>query len=152
MSTAFPWNARAATVITCKFNGVVNPYERIAIPIKVKVNSRRARWRHCLHEATVEGGGGGTGLREACRSKSAASQHRFGVSTYELGPFNEDGSPAIQAGAHPFQLTTTLMLNQAAGGTAVALPKDLSFRLPPGLIGNPTAAAQCTISDFISLV
>jgi hypothetical protein len=28
----------------------------------------------------------------------------------------------------------------------------LSFRLPPGLVGNATAATQCTITDFMSLV
>ena len=32
------------------------------------------------------------------------------------------------------------------------LPKDLSFHLPPGLVGNPTAASQCTMANFFSLV
>ena len=77
----------------------------------------------------------------------------FGVADYELQPFNADGTPATQAGAHPFQLTTTLALNQnAEPRTPVALPKDLSFQLPPGLVGNPNAAAQCTMADFFALV
>ena len=60
----------------------------------------------------------------------------FGIQSYELTPFNEDGTPATQAGAHPFQLTTTLVMNQTAapGGLRqpISLPKDLSFDLPPG--------------------
>ncbi len=43
------------------------------------------------------------------------------------------------------------MLNQTADRQPVALPKDLSFNLPPGLIGNPSAT-QCTMADFIALV
>ena len=44
------------------------------------------------------------------------------------------------------------MLNQEGERNPVELPKDLSFDLPPGLIGNPTAASQCTLIDFASLV
>jgi hypothetical protein len=34
---------------------------------------------------------------------------------------------------------------------AGALPKDLSFKLPPGLIGNPTAYPRCTSAQFEAL-
>ena len=74
---------------------------------------------------------------------------------YQLSPFNEDGAPATQAGSHPYQLTTTLVLNQTnktGVRTPVALPKDLRFNLPPGLVGDPNAAAQCTMVDFAALV
>ncbi len=76
----------------------------------------------------------------------------FGVQSYELTPANEDGTPATQAGSQPFQLTTTLVTNQTAGHQPVALPKDLSFNLPPGLVGNPNAVAQCSEVNFAAVV
>ena len=33
-----------------------------------------------------------------------------------------------------------------------ALAKDLSFKLPPGLIGNPTAIPQCTTAQFFATI
>ncbi len=146
-----PVECSTATVVTCTFKGVVNPYERVAIAIKVKVNEPPGTVASLSNEASVEGGGGGR-VSASLPVRVSGQPTSFGVSSYELGAFNEDGTPAVQAGAHPFQLTTSLVLNQAAGRTAVALPKDLSFRLPPGLIGNPTAASQCTLSDFFSLL
>jgi uncharacterized repeat protein (TIGR01451 family) len=73
----------------------------------------------------------------------------FGVAGYELTPENADGSIDTQAGSHPFQLTTTLMLNQTADpGHAPEQPKDLHFNIPAGLIGNPTVFPQCTTAEF----
>jgi hypothetical protein len=61
-------------------------------------------------------------------------------------------------GSHPFALTTTLVTNQepSHGGNGarrpVEDPKDLRFELPPGLVGNPDAAAQCSIAQFDATV
>ena len=80
----------------------------------------------------------------------------FGVNTYEIRPEEEGGGIDTQAGSHPDQLTTTLMLNETyetnplraepAGGLA----KDLHFKLPVGLIGNPQATPRCSINTFLS--
>ena len=73
----------------------------------------------------------------------------FGVEDYELTPSNENGGPDTQAGSHPFGLTTTLNLNRTAEQPyQPALPKDLRFNLPPGLIGNPTPFPQCSDTAF----
>ncbi len=146
-----PVECAIATSVTCKFAGVLNPYERIGVPVKVKVEEPRGTATSLLQELSVEGGGG-TRVSASLPIEVSSQPTPFGVSTYELGPFNENGSPATQAGAHPFQVTTTLTLNQTAGRMPVALPKDLSFRLPTGLIGNANAATQCLISDFASPV
>jgi hypothetical protein len=74
------------------------------------------------------------------------------VENYEMTPEEEGGSTDAQAGSHPFQLTTTLSLNQTDKESPVALPKDLSFNLPPGLIGNPTPFPQCTLGQFLTIV
>jgi hypothetical protein len=81
------------------------------------------------------------------RISGAAVQ--FGTENYELNAYNENGSLDTQAGSHPFDLTTTFALNRT--GTPpyqTALAKDLQFKLPPGLIGNPTPFPQCSDVDF----
>jgi hypothetical protein len=75
----------------------------------------------------------------------------FGIEDYEMNAEEESGAPDTQAGSHPFQLTTTLQLNQPADPKKLtAKAKDLAFKLPPGLIGNPTPFPQCTLSQFSS--
>ena len=75
----------------------------------------------------------------------------FGVESYELWPENADGSADTQAGSHPFQLTTSIELNQTTEfGRPPASVKDLRFNLPPGLIGNPTPFPQCPLNKFLA--
>jgi hypothetical protein len=85
----------------------------------------------------------------------------FGIEHYELTPEEEDGTVDARAGSHPFQLTTTLDLNEilANGGegqaqlqaSAPALARKLSFELPPGLLGDPQAIPQCPDEDFSTI-
>jgi hypothetical protein len=81
----------------------------------------------------------------------------FGVESYEVVPEEEGGGLTVQAGRHPFQVTGVLTMNQAATslsvkdkleGHPVALAKDLAGLLPPGLIGNPTPFAKCSITQL----
>jgi hypothetical protein len=85
----------------------------------------------------------------------------FGVEEdgYELTPEEAGGGLDTRAGSHPFQLTTTLDLNQSVEtsperglvASTPALPKNLSFNLPPGLIGDPLAAPACPMVDFLAI-
>ena len=87
----------------------------------------------------------------------------FGIESYALAPENENGSPDIQAGSHPFQLTTTLDLNETLAPeqedeqqaqpepAAPALARNLAFELPPGVLGDPQAVAQCSDIDFSTI-
>jgi hypothetical protein len=88
----------------------------------------------------------------------------FGVEHYELRAEDEGGAVDAQAGAHPFQLTTSIALNQTiyeekepGGGIArnpepAALPKDLTFKLPAGLVGNAIQTPKCTGQQFATTV
>ena len=131
--------------------GTLYPYEQLAFTIRVKVEEPPSTEASLPEEVTVEGGvAARVSSIQHVRVSEAATP--FGVGSYELGPFNENGTPATQAGSHPFALTTALVMNQSTGRQPVALPKDLRFNLPPGLVGNPNAAAQCSETDFASLV
>src|SRR5262249_20231605 len=78
-----------------------------------------------------------------------------------LTPEEEGGAVDTQAGSHPFQTTFTVDLNQEADTSDQAprpevdpaeLSKDLKFKLPPGLIGNPIPIPQCTVGQFLHIV
>ena len=83
----------------------------------------------------------------------------FGVAGYELAAEEENGSADIQAGSHPFQLTAALDLNESLVKTgesepepsAPALPRNLAFQLPPGLLGDPVAVPVCSDIDFSTI-
>jgi hypothetical protein len=150
--------------VSCAFPekeaGVVNPYESLQLEITVEVEAGAGA---LPNEVSVHGGKTLTGaevpspapLVKALTVSSDPTS--FGIETAKLLPENQDGSPATQAGEHPFQLTTTLDLNQLFQKSfkseekirsAPALLKDLDVRLPPGLVGNPQAVNQCTEVQF----
>jgi hypothetical protein len=73
----------------------------------------------------------------------------FGVEDFRFMTEEEGGAVDTRAGSHPFQLTASLALSQNSDVLAPpALPMDLSFGLPPGLVGNATVIPQCSESDF----
>jgi hypothetical protein len=150
--------------VSCKYTEPLAPYGEIEVRVGVDVEEPQAK-SGALNEATVTGGEGflcklgvpgceqvpagvvaPVSIRRALTVSSAPSP--FGIEYYELDNENEGGSADTQAGSHPFQQTTAFALNQTGDARAAAVPKDLSFKWPPGLIGNPTAVARCTIKAF----
>jgi hypothetical protein len=87
----------------------------------------------------------------------------FAIERYALAPENEDGTPDTLAGSHPFQLTSTLDLNETLAReqedeqqaqpepSAPALARNLGFELPPGLLGDPQAVPPCPDIDFSTI-
>jgi hypothetical protein len=77
----------------------------------------------------------------------------FGVENYRLAVEEEGGLPDTRAGSHPFQLTSSLALNQTADPLQPpALVDRLGFALPAGLIGTPLVVARCTAAQFLAKV
>jgi hypothetical protein len=83
----------------------------------------------------------------------------FSLKRLALGAQNENGTPDVQAGSHPYALTTTFILNEPpctkeGSQTLICLPeselKDARLQLPPGFVGNPDATPRCTYQEFIT--
>jgi hypothetical protein len=134
--------------VSCTVKGTIPPYVRVAMIITVEVEPGAKSGG--IDEALIEGGGAAP-IKSKRAVEIGGSPTTFGVESYELTPESFGGAVDTQAGSHPFQLTTTLNINQdlSKGLPLVANQvKDLQFELPPGLIGDPTAVPQCTTGEF----
>jgi hypothetical protein len=81
----------------------------------------------------------------------AGSAHaEFGVERFALSARNENGTPDVQAGSHPYALNATIVLKEPGAKTGNL--KDVKVQLPPGLVGNPDATPKCTYQEFIRQV
>jgi hypothetical protein len=72
-----------------------------------------------------------------------------GKTGFDVTVTNPNGSPDLQAGSHPYVLTTIFNLKTVvnSGGEFLSDGEDLrdvAVELPPGLVGNATAVPQCS--------
>ncbi len=84
----------------------------------------------------------------------------FGLKTFEVSFFNEDGTPDTQAGSHPYKMVTNIALNTRAirvddvADSAYTIEpdgnvRDIVVELPPGLVGDPNATTvKCTLTQL----
>ncbi|HYM55779.1 MAG TPA: hypothetical protein VES97_10475, partial [Solirubrobacteraceae bacterium] len=140
--------------IVCAYVGKLAPYEQLQFKVFVTLPAEAPS--SLVNEVTVEGGGAKRAVLER-PLKINAEPTSFGVESYELKPENEEFEADSQSGSHPFQLTTAFDLNEIFGPVfqsstplpkAPALERNLAFKLPPGLIGNVNAVAQCPDASF----
>jgi hypothetical protein len=106
------------------------------------------------NRVTVSGGGASAAAAtHAPVTVSSSPAPAFGFQNIDGWASRVNGTIDTQAGSHPYELDFTFDLNTernnarnlvAAGGQ----PRDLAVKLPPGLVGNPTAVPQCTRTDF----
>jgi hypothetical protein len=133
--------------VTCKTELETDPATKIKMILEVEVQEPPGTEVTLENEVSASGGGAPpVAVRQPVRISPKAAT--FGVEKYAFIPEEEDGTADARAGSHPFQLTTTLALNQNRSEEPVELPKELEFQLPPGLIGNPTAIPRCTQAQF----
>ena len=140
--------------LTCTFKKALPPYRPIEVAIGVEAASSSPE----PNEASVSGGEAAS-ISIARPVPVGGEPAPFGVEDYQLTNEEQGGGPVTQAGSHPFQQTTTITLNQRVEETSggllpqpVVLAKDLNFKWPAGLIGNPTPFPKCTLAQFLHTV
>ena len=160
-----------ASQLECSFEGELPPYEAIEVEVAVALTAG----------ASDGGAGNHLGLRrrgdrrepapDAQRERRAGpllGLEYFSMRTEEEGGVgvSADGAPeASAAGSQPFQLTTTIVANSGrqigsnhVAGPDVArveqpaLPRNLRFTLPAGLVGNVTKVETCDMATFLHQV
>ena len=90
-----------------------------------------------------------------CAAFATPAMADFGLKELDVKIENEDGSPDLQAGSHPFALTTTLGLvtrETPEGEVPEGEIKNLAIEQIPGLIGSQTAVPTCDQADFSNRV
>jgi len=108
----------------------------------------------------VSGGGAdaGAAASTAAPLTVAAAPPGFGIAAFD-GTVSADaaGTPETQAGGHPYSATVSLDFDTLTDPAPlrgdlwpVEPVKDVLADLPPGLVGNPTAAVQCTTAQLAS--
>ena len=124
------------------------PYEDLELRIAVKDEGVAAGAQNI---ATVKGGAAATQTLK--RTLPIGATTSFGVEEFAMVPEEEGGGVDVQAGSHPYQLTTTFDLNQGSDpARPPALARNLHVNLPPGLVGNATLLPQCSDLDFRHVV
>jgi hypothetical protein len=158
----------SAPVLSCKYVGRLDPF--IAIEVHVRVEAEGVPGEQTT-ELKVEGANApAKSVARPVEIDSSATT--FGVERFELTPEEEDGSLASQAGSHPFQLTTTIELNQTMAKdpdyfkieeaethktltypSAPALLRNLNTTLPTGLVADARSSVvpQCSAVAFATL-
>jgi hypothetical protein len=134
----------------------VNSFEDLEIRAKVRVASEVTS---LAKNRVLVSGGGSVAASVGHKLLVSSVPPVFGVEDFSMVPEAEGGGVDVQAGSHPFQLTTSFSLNQNAGSfrpaeafRPPALPRNLQFKLPPGFIGNATALPRCTDLQFTTIV
>jgi hypothetical protein len=77
----------------------------------------------------------------------------FGLEGFGVTYTNADGSPDLQAGSHPFAVTTSFSIKGTPDSEGVVRSeelKDATFQEIAGLIGNTTAVPQCSAHNFLT--
>jgi hypothetical protein len=163
-------NCTTLPALRCPYVGTLPPFIAIEVRIRVEVSDDAPVEAHEENEVKVEGAE--TPPKSARRPIAFCAEPPFCPEHSELSPEEEDGSPAVQAGSHPFQLTTTIALNQTYTldpqnvpfeklekkiprdyPSAPAPLRNLDTTLPPGLLADTRASVfpQCSAVEFATL-
>lgn len=134
--------------LSCEAPGPVASFDAIEVRIEVQASAEAGGGE----ANTVTVSGGNTPSVQIARPVSVGQAGGFGLEEYALAAEAEGGRPVTQAGAHPFQVTGSVLLDQESDSAPLAGPpsagpavpaRDVVARLPPGLVANPSAVARC---------
>jgi hypothetical protein len=132
--------------LSCEYDGVLRPYELIEVSIGVSVQGAESG---ALDHLVVSGGEAPS--VSVSRPLRVGSATPFGIEENVLAAEEEGGSAPTQAGSHPFQTTSTIVLSHNAAGEPVKMAKDVTVKLPAGFVGDPQSVPQCPLGKFLKV-
>jgi hypothetical protein len=139
------WSCTGTTVVTCTSGLVASgALERIGIQVAVAPGLSGT----LSSKVTVSGGGAPSPASTTGQIPVSDAAPSFDFANFDGWFTNADGTVDTQAGSHPYELTLQYHMNTANGPGSVTPAggetRDVAVNLPPGLVGDPNAAPQCT--------
>jgi hypothetical protein len=142
--------------VSCSFEHTLTAYEAIEIEIFASLTGDPPAAGQ-PGKVTVTGGNAPPASASQPVQVSP-TEAPLGIERFSSVSEEEGGGPTFQAGAHPFQLSTTLQFTSGpasglrrSGGVEVVQhgqPRNLRFPLPAGFVGNPSSLPTCSLPDF----
>ncbi len=136
--------------LTCTFSGSVAAGDALLVTITV---SLAGELPSTVTDRATASGGGAPSASASDQTTIDSSPVPFGLSYLTTEITGESGSAETQAGAHPFQMTTSLAFDsgglEASGAPLLnAEAKDIEIALPSGLVGDKGAVPECSQATF----
>jgi len=146
------------TTINCTYGGTIQPNATIVVFVNVEVTSAVGEVTNVV---TVSGGGAlpvSTSTPLTLSNTVEGPPAPFGISAFGFAAHDASGLLDTQADDHPYGVTSTVNLNTLLvnhpftplGFGSVEAPRDVVVYLPPGLVSDPLAAAQCTDEQLVA--
>jgi hypothetical protein len=125
-------------------------------PLKIAVEAAaQAPEGQAANEMRIEGGGAFNPIQRSDPLTISSTPAPFGLARWQGWASNADGTLDTQAGSVPYSATFSFDLGtvREAGASEELTPaggelRNIDVELPPGLVGNPQAVAQCTRAQF----
>jgi hypothetical protein len=156
---------KAGSQLSCTFEDELPPYEAIEIELFVAI----AEGAGSEAGRVSVSGSDAPAVSAAQPFNVSDAEVPFGLEYFSMrtekagggaAPGVAGGEEVAAAGSHPFQVTTTIVADSGpesgdrspspdTGVTQPALPRNLRFALPPGLVPNLTAVPTCDMADFL---
>ncbi len=147
-----------ATVITCTGENYITFATTLPATVTLVVSVDPAATGVLTSRFSIEGGGAPEPASTVDPVRISSTPPGFGIDAFDAAATDAAGEPMTQAGGHPSTLRTSIDFNTftdpspAVGRLrTVEAVKDILVDLPPGFLGNPTAADRCTIADLTNV-
>lgn len=109
-----------------------------------------------VNSASVSGGGA-PAVATSEQTPVRETQAGFGIKDFSLQALGADGTPDLQAGGHPYSVTTNFDLNTGNQETIGEGPtyhppeelRDVVVDLPLGFVGNPQSTPRCPLAVLL---
>jgi hypothetical protein len=137
----------------CETTGTLNPGRILLTKVNAQVSASSGT---LVAKASVLGGGGTNQAAATAPAPVQSGPVPFGFLPGFAAPANgADGSAAVLAGSHPYQMAVNFGFPTEVPGEGVMTnaghPRDFTVVFPRGLIGNPAASpVLCTEAELTS--
>jgi hypothetical protein len=149
--------AKETHTVTCTFPEPA-PSGGYAPWLDIRVSAPSSSMSGSLNnEASVKGGGAPATALLHEETPISAAPPSFGVSEFGVQAGIAGGAPALEAGAHPWEITTSFGIPSVFSPASsqvltvfrpIENMKTVGVELPGGVIGNPQASAKCTQTEL----